>query len=308
MRILILRSGALGDTLMLLPAVQALRPRADILLVGRPPGLGFLRPYVHRAVSIEGPGWHRLYMEDPESAQGPPMPEADIVAALVQDPEGIVRRNLRTLIPAGAVYRFPPLPLEGDETHVALYTARCLREAGCPLDPDGCIARALTGPLLATGDRPGREGIVFHPGSGSPGKNHPPAFWLHLAGAFAEHSSLQDEPLRILLGPAEEKDRALFAEGTKGARLCLQPDRAGLLSLLGGARLYVGHDSGITHLAAMLGTPTVALFRDTPVHRWRPLGPAVAVVAGRDREIAPDRVVKEATELLDRILATGTRR
>jgi len=40
----------------------------------------------------------------------------------------------------------------------------------------------------------------------------------------------------------------------------------------------VGHDSGITHLAAMLGAPTIALFKHSSVAQWRPLGPTVQVI------------------------------
>jgi heptosyltransferase-3 len=54
------------------------------------------------------------------------------------------------------------------------------------------------------------------------------------------------------------------------------------MSLLTQSRLYAGHDSGITHLAAMLGTPTLAFFRSTSVIQWRPLGPKVRIVHGED--------------------------
>jgi heptosyltransferase-3 len=47
------------------------------------------------------------------------------------------------------------------------------------------------------------------------------------------------------------------------------------------ACLYLGHDSGITHLAAMLGIPTVALFTESNAVQWHPLGPAVQVVQKR---------------------------
>jgi ADP-heptose:LPS heptosyltransferase len=69
----------------------------------------------------------------------------------------------------------------------------------------------------------------------------------------------------------------LFSE-EKCIEVLLSPDRNRLSVLLQEALLYMGHDSGITHLAAMLGAPTIALFRHSSVAQWRPLGPKVKVI------------------------------
>jgi ADP-heptose:LPS heptosyltransferase len=49
-------------------------------------------------------------------------------------------------------------------------------------------------------------------------------------------------------------------------------------------RCYLGNDSGITHLAAMLGVPTVAIFGPTDPKIWRPMGPFVKVIQGYSLE------------------------
>jgi ADP-heptose:LPS heptosyltransferase len=84
----------------------------------------------------------------------------------------------------------------------------------------------------------------------------------------------------VLLGPAEEGLRPSFEKPIRDqdALIVFSPAREELVSLLEGAGLYVGQDSGITHLAAMLGTPTLALFRRPSVLQWRPLGPKVRVI------------------------------
>ena len=46
--------------------------------------------------------------------------------------------------------------------------------------------------------------------------------------------------------------------------------------------MFVGNDSGTTHLAAMLGAPTVALFGPTDPAVWAPTGPRVRVLGGGD--------------------------
>jgi heptosyltransferase-3 len=43
-------------------------------------------------------------------------------------------------------------------------------------------------------------------------------------------------------------------------------------------RLYIGNDSGITHLAAAAGTPVLAIFGPTDPEIWAPRGPHVRVV------------------------------
>ena len=66
MKILIIRAGALGDTLMLLPAVTQLSDRAQVYLAGRYPGIDYLRPFVHRTYDFESSGWQKLFMDSPE--------------------------------------------------------------------------------------------------------------------------------------------------------------------------------------------------------------------------------------------------
>jgi ADP-heptose:LPS heptosyltransferase len=55
------------------------------------------------------------------------------------------------------------------------------------------------------------------------------------------------------------------------------PTVAGILAQ---AHVYVGHDSGMTHLAALLDVPTVALFGPTDPERWGPRGRHVTVLRG----------------------------
>jgi ADP-heptose:LPS heptosyltransferase len=56
---------------------------------------------------------------------------------------------------------------------------------------------------------------------------------------------------------------------------------------------YLGNDSGITHLAAMLGVPTVAIFGPTDPAIWRPMGPSVKVIhEGALEDVSVDFVMQ----------------
>ncbi len=301
MNVLIIRPGALGDTLMLMPSVTTLGAPYKIAFAGRSPGLFYLKPYVHLAMDYEGPGWHALFREHkPEPPKGLVLPPCDLVTAFLSDPEERVKRNLEHLFPGPPVSVFPPFPPKGTGLHVALYLARCLEKAGISISPKNCLQRAKRQALFKMGRIVSRrDKVVFHPGSGSVTKNHPPAFWLEVIKCLRKNLCTVKTKFILLLGPAEKPLFEFYAGDlfTKQVEVVLCPDRDVLMDLLGGASLYIGHDSGITHLSAMLGTPSIALFKNSSLRQWRPLGPFVSVIKRR----------KGDTDLVLKILQEGER-
>jgi heptosyltransferase-2 len=281
LKILIIRPSALGDTLMLLPALAYLRPFTEVILVGRKPGLDLLKPYVHSILDYEGPGWHQLHMERIDPGILLPIPPVDHVIAFLNDPEGGVKENLRTNLPKTTIHIFAPFPPEGEKIHVALYLAQCLQSAGLPIDAQKAIDVACEQALFGKQTGANLNGnIIFHPGSGGRRKNHPPDFWLQLIEQANQHPHFKEGNILLLLGPAEEPYYDFFQENLdwENTQILLSPNGETLTSLLNGALLYIGHDSGITHLAAMHGTPTIALFKNSSIQQWRPIGPAVRVI------------------------------
>jgi ADP-heptose:LPS heptosyltransferase len=115
----------------------------------------------------------------------------------------------------------------------------------------------------------------------------------------------------ILLGPAEEKLLPFFKRqvGGERAEIFFALELEQLQSILSQAPLYVGHDSGITHLAAMLGTPTIALFKNSSVQQWRPLGPRVRVLESeKNRKTLMRKVVEEAGKYIGTQYTSSTPR
>ncbi len=295
MNILIIRPAALGDTLMLAPALSNSREWGEVIVAGRRPGIDFLRPMVSRCLDFEGPGWHALFMDAPEPGVTLPAAAVDRVIAFLNDLQGVVRKNLEWFFPGTSIAVLPGYPDEKDAVHVALYLARALENSGLPVHAERALDDAIKRPLLLPGPRR-RVRTVFHPGSGGDRKNHSPEFWINLVRAFREKIPLVNELPTVLLGPAEEKLLPLFSE-EKEVEVLLSPDMGRLSLLLQEALLYVGHDSGITHLAAMLGAPTIALFRHSSVAQWRPLGPRVKVIeASASGPELTDEVIRAARE------------
>ena len=280
-KILIIRPSAIGDTLMLLPALIALKTLTEITLVGRSPAIDLLRPHVQAGIDFEGPGWHRLFMEKGDQGISLPIPPVDQVVAFMKDPDGRVEENLRVCLPNGSIHIFAPFPPEKEKIHVALYLAQCLQRSGLPLDAVKAFEYADRRPLFdERGPLDNKKWIVFHPGSGGRKKNHSPDFWLGLIKTMRKHPRFEKTPFLLLLGPAEEPSHTFFKENAAGERIqiLLSPDNQVLIRTIRGSSLFIGQDSGITHLAAMHGTPTIALFKDSSIHQWRPIGPAVRVI------------------------------
>jgi ADP-heptose:LPS heptosyltransferase len=104
-----------------------------------------------------------------------------------------------------------------------------------------------------------REFAVIHPFASGPAKRAPLAVFESVADRLRATM-----PVEWLRGP---EDDMLAAR-------CF-PNLYQLACWLRGARVFVGNDSGISHLAAATGTPTMAVFRSTDARVWSPRGPAV---------------------------------
>lgn len=125
-----------------------------------------------------------------------------------------------------------------------------------------------------------REFAVIHPFSGSARKNWP----VERFRAVAARLSI---PVSWCAGPEEELAEAVRFD-----------DLFELGCWLASARLYIGNDSGITHLAAAAGTPVLAIMGRREALVWAPRGPRVKVVTGELEDIEVDQVAEAAEELL----------
>ena len=107
---------------------------------------------------------------------------------------------------------------------------------------------------------PGRPYVVFVHATSRADKRWPEAHWRELIPSFAR------DGCAVLLpwGNADERARSVaLAQGEPAASVLPQQSLPALAGLLARAELVVGVDTGLVHLAAALGTPTVALFTAT---------------------------------------------
>jgi len=136
-----------------------------------------------------------------------------------------------------------------------------------------------------------RRTVLLAPGAGAEGKCWPIERFAELAECLRAEADVVFVvgPAEVDRWPAEKIDRLAGRFPT----LCAPPLRllAGLLAVCDG---FVGNDSGVGHLAAALGAPTVTLFGPTRPEHFRPIGPVVKVLACQSLGDIPHSSVAEA--------------
>jgi ADP-heptose:LPS heptosyltransferase len=237
------------------------------------------------------------------------------VVAWLRDPDGIVEHNLRRL-GARQIVLAQGRPNPTMVEHMALTLARGLAPLGLtsPLDYVDLVARMpdrLTPPSsmemldrqLQTVLNRQRPAVAFHSGSGGAAKCWPPQAFASLIEASVRHSYL---PI-LISGPQDnDSTQSVISSLSSAAALELQAvsnlPLGQLNTLLQYCRAYVGNDSGITHLAALAGVPTLALFGPTSPDYWAPVGRRVRVLVSPTGHMA-DIAREAAWDALNALLS-----
>jgi ADP-heptose:LPS heptosyltransferase len=300
--VLVIHPGALGDVLQAVPALRALRatgPAAPITFVGQP-RLG--RLLVDLAVAegahgFDGAGLETLFVEAPV-----PRPLADALRAAsltvswFGSGDETYRRRLRALAPRAIVA--PPVP--GDDTPVWRHLIATLAPHA-PAAPPSLEPLRVPAALAAAVPPPGPgPRLVVHPGSGGAWKQWPAERFAAVIETLRKR-----HPLEVLVhqGPADaEAALRLLARLAGPATTLREPPLPRLAAVLAAATAYLGGDSGVSHLAAAVGAPSVVLFPPATRRRWAPWSPTAVPIelTGTDRD------VQEAVRALTPVLESRT--
>lgn len=307
-KILVIRGGAIGDFILTLPAIRLLRdafPDVHLEIMG----------YRHIIALAE----NRFYARGVRSIEYGPLsaffskmsvlPKElcdyfagfDQVISYLFDPDGIFHANLATAGVNGLLHGPPKI---SDSSHAAEQLALPMEQLALFLESPAAEIfpswedLAAAEALLPDWERPL---LVLHPGSGSEKKNWPIESWVALIRKL--HSSLKDFLLLILIGESDtERFHRLQAETCDCERVRffsnLPLPVAG--ALLKKAGRMIGHDSGMSHLAAAAGCRAVLLFGPTDPQVWAPRNPGVTILRDPSRRlerIELERVFSAAHEL-----------
>lgn len=280
MRVLVARAGALGDLVLLGPALFDLREAGcpvTLLAPARVAGPLEAAGLADEVLDWESADAGCLLAGDPTDAWRQPLGRCQAALTLSRSPD------LLSALAASGLHVVSRDPRPAPGRHAADWVRQALGElglhwgAGPP--PPWSTAR-LEPQAAALLDRLGGPGFLsVHMGSGSPSKNWPADRFVELAEALAA-----GRPWLHVSGPAEAGASA-GPRAPDGRVLARNLPLAQLAALLSRAGLHVGNDAGVSHLAAAVGTPTLALFGPTDPGAWAPVGPAVRVLTAPGGEL-----------------------
>lgn len=259
MRRLIIRPGAIGDCILSFPALRHLRAEYTELWISSPvvPLVDFLdtvRPLASTGIDLVGIGDLEIPARLKEILQ-----TFDSIVSWYGANRPPFREALASFgVPCEFHAALPPSNFHG---HAIDFFAQ---QVGAP---DGLTPRINVQPVSP------RETIVIHPFSGSARKNWPLASYVELAKCMSMRTEW-------VCGPEEQLPDAMRFE-----------DLGDLAAWIAGARLYIGNDSGITHLAAAVGIPVIAIFGLSSPDIWAPRGANVTILHSDPLETLPVRDV-----------------
>lgn len=271
-RILVIRGGAIGDFILTLPVLAALRarfPQARLTVLGYPhiAQLALAGGLADEVRPIEARGLAAFFnpRAEPPAELAAFFADCAVILSYLYDPDRIFEENVRRCTRAPFLAG-PHRPDEARARHATEVFLEPLTRLAI-FDADPVPRLRLKAP--ATAPPSDRRRLAVHPGSGSERKNWPEARWAALLERLAERPGLE---LLLVGGEAEAERAARLARCWPAGRL-LRAQNLPLAELAGqltGATAFLGHDSGITHLAAALGLPGVVLWGQTPAAVWAP--------------------------------------
>jgi heptosyltransferase-3 len=281
--------GGLGDALLAVPAMTRLRtrfPKHRLLLCAEDQVSRLLLAcgIIDEWISVQGRVCADLFA-GANSATGQVqtwLEDCDLAIGWMEDLDGELIATLKAAGVRQVIVRSPfSTAIQATDQRDRFLEA--INEP--PSDNKGDILLTVTEPLLhlgqacleATGFSIGRPLVVIHPGSGSAHKCVAPEILASLVIALEISGAI---PV-ILEGPADREPVERFLKSCVNPPIILKGlNLLTVAGVLAQARLFVGQDSGVTHMAGLIGVRTVALFGPTDPARWAPRGVHVTVVQG----------------------------
>jgi len=269
----VLFPGALGDFLCFLPTLRALRDRhaGQLLLAGRSPLLELVEMPALATASID-----RREIADLFVVGQPIAPATKSLFAgfdYVYSWTGFGDADFRHRLRAASGGRIGVYPFRGmrPAEHAVEYYARCVDIAPLPIDAT-CIRRDKAWGVAFRRQHQLADHCLFvlHPGSGSPNKN-----WAGFDPVIRYWRQHHTDTIIVVRGPAETSTPAQREPGVIAVDGLTLPQMAALLH---NVALYLGNDSGISHLAAAVDARGVVLFGPSDPAVWAPRSARLRVV------------------------------
>ncbi len=277
-RIAVFFPGALGDFICLLPALHALGRDARIDIFAKSE-FADLVPKDYRVHALERYEIARLFV-----AGGACEPRVrdffssyDHIYSWMASSQRVFAAEMAAAAPGRA--RLFPFRAPDSTTHQVDYYLSCLGFVRDQWQPAGIELRSSAlrwrEEFWHRHALNGKRVLILAPGSGAREKNWPVRNFTAVARWWRERVCGE---VIFVTGPVEE-ERGGFESLADEFILVGKLTLARVAALLCRGDVYIGNDSGVTHLAAFLGLPTVAVFGPSDALRWAPHGPKVLILS-----------------------------
>ena len=285
-RVLIIRSGAVGDLILTLPVLSALKKHYEGLsidMMGDPGRLALFKHcgYVDNVLPIDSREYTPLFAVG-GAPSGPALHSLqshEAILSYLPDADGVFEDNLRKYA-GGPVLTGLSRPPEGRRIHMTHVLMDALEPLGVdaiadPPEIDLPLGAAAEDVSSLASDR---TPIAIHPGSGGLSKCWPAERFRALIECLVERGCM---PI-VTFGPADDAVRRRILPRISDRDVLIVENRplVDMAVLYGRCRAMIGNDSGMTHLAAATGTPVIGLFGPTDPAVWGPRGNAVRMLWG----------------------------
>jgi ADP-heptose:LPS heptosyltransferase len=295
---LIFHAGALGDFVLTWPLVMALgrlHPQSRIIVVTHASKGALAELALHVESHDVEQGWHGLFTSDAELPERPSrmLESAHAVYTFMTGDDALRKRA-----PEAQVVVLQPTP----PSDYAKHASQHLIEQLAPLPAMKSAVEQMLRSINLRGIGTGRShdgDVIVHPGSGSREKCWPTERFVKVIEKLKRKKKKE---VRVLIGEVEHErftgSQIASLEKAAGAPVRRPATYVELFNELRTASLFIGNDSGPSHLAGVMGLPTVALFGPTDPAVWKPMGPRVRVLHRPTLEaIAVDDVMGEVKAL-----------
>jgi ADP-heptose:LPS heptosyltransferase len=295
---LALHPGALGDVLLALPALRALRQAhagAALALAAQPRIADVLVALgeIDQGLDFDGLGLDALFVGGP-LRDASPLGSARHVVSWFGAGDPVFVRALTALVPGSRV-----ASSTAPGVLVWRHLLRTVDEAAAPAREPVRVSSGLRKRARAALRDAGWTGapplVILHPGAGSRAKQWP----VEGFASIADRATAQEYVVAVHEGPADRAAvEALLGRVGRPVIRFRDPALPVLAGALAEAALYVGNDSGVSHLAAAVGAPAVILF--TPLLlAWQPWSPTPRVVEVTATSLEPRDVAAVAAAVAD---------
>jgi heptosyltransferase-3 len=323
-RVLVIRGGAIGDFILTLPALKALRdayPFAHIEILGYKhiAALGENRFYAQAVRSIEYGPLASFFTKNSElpAELAAYFASFDLIISYLYDPDRIFESNLR---------RCGVENLFCGRAKIVETSGHAARQLAQPIEQLGVTVADLTEQIFLSVDdrrfaqeflRSSLQPIVaIHPGSGSEKKNWPLENWIELLSSKHGVSRTKRElgsigkqlSVIVVSGEADNTQTVQLEDAWKDpdvrfAKNLPLPQLAAVLE----HTIFVGHDSGISHLAAAAGAKCILLFGPTDPSVWAPRNKNAQVLRAPSRDLGDLEIVDVEAAVAAALCSHGTK-